>query len=222
MALSLPESQSGSEKKASVRPSGWPDWHQQICVCIATGPSLTEEQLTMVHSYRKHGAAKLNAIAINDAGLRRRLPLAAPWADILYAADQRWWQFYKPAFTGLRVSGEEVKGVETIPLTMLARGEPMPREAGSVVSGDHSGFQALGLALTLGATRIILLGYDCGGNKRNCHDNREPRFKSEPPFDQWVEKYNQVPGRWPHVEFINCSPQSRISAFPKKEIREVL
>lgn len=222
MALSLPESRSESQRRESAKPSKWPDWHHQTCVCIASGPSLTEEQLVMVHSYRKHGAMTLRAIAINDCGLRRCLPLAAPWADILYAADQRWWQFYKPAFTGLRISGEEVKDVETTPLTMLARGEPMPREPGSVVSGDHSGFQALGLALTLGATRIILLGYDCGGNKRNCHPNREPRFSSEPPFDQWAAKYNQVSGRWPHVEIINCSPQSRISAFRKTEIREVL
>lgn len=222
MALSLQELQSGSGQKASEKPKLWPDWHQQTAVCIGSGPSLTAEQLVMVHSYRKHGAAKLRAIAINDCGLRRMMPLAAPWADILYAADQRWWQFYKPAFTGLRISGEPVKGIETMPLTMLARREPMPREPGSVVSGDHSGFQALGLALTLGATRIILLGYDCGGNKRNCHDNREPRFKSEPPFDQWVEKYNQVPARWPYVEILNCSPQSRITAFPKIELREVL
>ena len=222
MALSLPESRLESQRRASAKPSKWPDWHQQTCVCIASGPSLTAEQLTMVHSYRKYGAMTLRAIAINDCGLRRNLPLAAPWADILYAADQRWWRFYKPAFTGLRISGEPVKDVETIPLTMLARQEPMPREPGSVVSGDHSGFQALGLALTLGATRIILLGYDCGGNKRNCHENREPQFKSEPPFDQWTAKYNQVPARWPHVEIINCSPQSRISAFPKTEIREVL
>jgi len=222
MALSLQESGSGLQKRASEKQSNWPDWHQQTCVCIGTGPSLTEEQLVMVHSYRKHGSAAMRAIAINDAGLRRCLPLAAPWADILYAADARWWQFYNPAFTGLRISGEEVKDVETVPLTMLARGEPMPREPGSVVSGDHSGFQALGLALTLGATRIILLGYDCGGNKRNAQPNREPRFSSEPPFHGWAEKYHQVPARWPHVEIINCSPQSIITAFPKNELREII
>ncbi len=222
MALSLRELQSGSEKKASERLSKWPDWHQNTCVLIASGPSLTAEQLTMVHSYRKHGAMTMRAIAVNDCGLRRNLPLAAPWADVLYGADHTWWEFYKPAFTGLRVSGEPVKGVDTVSLTMLAHREPMPREPGSVVSGDHSGFQALGFALTLGSTRILLLGYDCGGNKRNCHSGREPRFSSEPPFDQWIEKYNQVPGRWPHVEIINCSPQSRITAFRKTELREVL
>ena len=222
MALSLPESQSESQRRESEKPKQWPDWYQQTCVCIGTGPSLTEEQLAMVQNYRKHGAMTLRAIAINDAGLERNLPLSAPWADILYAADGKWWQFYKPSFEGLRVSGEKVKDVETIQLKMLARRELMPRVPGSVVSGDHSGFQALGLALTLGAVRILLLGYDCGGNKRNCHSNREPRFSTEPPFDQWADKYMQVPKRWPFVEILNCSPQSRITAFPKAEIGEVL
>ena len=222
MALSLPATQDASSKRASEKQSKWPDWHQNTCVCIGTGPSLTAEQLMMVRSYRRHGAATMRAIAINDAGLHRCLPFAAPWADILYAADHTWWEFYKPAFTGLRVSGEPVKDIETIPLNMLARQEPMPREPGSVVSGDHSGFQALGLALTLGATRIILLGYDCGGNKRNARPDREPRFSSEPPFAAWADKYRQVPARWPHVEIINCSPQSTITAFRKTDLREIL
>lgn len=222
MALSLPESQNASGNPTKETPKAWPNWKQQTAICMASGPSLTAEDVALVKNQREFGAMAVHTIAINDCGLTRREPLAAPWADILYAADQKWWRFYKPSFTGLRVSGEKVEGVETWPLKMLARNELMPKVPGSVVSGDHSGFQALGLALTLGATRIILLGYDCGGNRRNCHTDREPQFATEPPFDNWVSKYQQVVDQWRNVEMINCSPQSRITCFPKRELREVL
>lgn len=232
MALSLPASRGESPKRETDKQSAWPDWKQQTCVCIASGPSLTAEDVALVKNYRMHGAMMVRAIAINDCGLARRLPLAAPWADILYAADAKWWSFYRPAFTDLRVSGEPVPPIQsqrgppieiqTIPLTMLARGESMPRVPGSVVSGDHSGFQALGLALTLGATRILLLGYDCGGSRRNCHKDRERQFSTEPPFDQWVPKYQQAADQWPKVEIINCAMNSRITVFPKRPLGECL
>ncbi len=222
MALSLPVSRGESLKREIVKPNEWPNWTHQTAVCMASGPSLTADDVELVKNQRMHGAQAVHTIAINDCGLSRRLPLAAPWADILYAADQRWWKFYQPAFMDLRVSGEPVEGVDTRPLTMLARGEPMPKVPGSVVSGDHSGFQALGLALTLGATRIFLLGYDCGGPRRNCHKNREPQFCTQPPFDNWVGKYQQVVDQWRNVEVINCSLQSRITCFPKRELREVI
>jgi hypothetical protein len=177
----------------------------------------------------------VRVIAINDCGLARRQPISAPWADILYAADARWWQFYQPAFTGMRVSGEKVPdvklptgemvGVPTQQLEMLTTGRaPMPREPGQVVHGNHSGFQALGLALSLGAARVLLLGYDCGVNfgRRGAHKNREKQFCRESPYDKWTEPYNQVPGRWPNVEVINCAPESNLRIFPKQELREIL
>jgi hypothetical protein len=222
MALSLPASRDASLKRENTKQSAWPDWKNQTCVLMASGPSLTAADVDLVKNYRMHGAMTLRTIAINDCGLARRLPLAAPWADILYAADQKWWRFYQPAFTDLRVSGEKVDGVETQPLTMLARGEPMPRIPGSVVSGDHSGFQALGLALSLGVSRIWLLGYDCGGKRRNCHTGREPQFATRPPFENWIKKYKQAADEWPKVEIVNCSADSAITVFQKRPLSEVI
>jgi len=173
MALSLPASRNASQKREKDQPSEWPNWNQQTVVCMASGPSLTVEDIALVENQRKYGAQSIHTIAINDCGLARHLPKSAPWADILYAADARWWQHHRPSFTGLRVSGEEVRPVTgrdgritevpTQQLKMLTTGRaPMPYEPGSVVHGNHSGFQALGLALSLGAARIFLLGYDCG------------------------------------------------------------
>ncbi len=234
MALSLPASRGASRKRENDQPSAWPDWSTHTAVCMASGPSLTVEDVELVKNQRQHGAQIVHTIAINDCGLARRLPLAAPWADILYAADAKWWRAHQPEFMDLRVSGELVRPVKnkdgrftevpTRPLKMLARGEPMPRTPGSVVSGNHSGFQALGLALSLGAVRILLLGYDCGpvAGKKYAHEDRNPAFKTESPHHTWLPAYAQVPGRWPKVEIINCSADSVIQVFQKRPLREVI
>jgi hypothetical protein len=241
MALSLPGSRGESLKRESEKlkkkNAEWPDWTQQTVVCMASGPSLTVEDIALVKNQREHGAMTVNVIAINDCGLRRREPLAAPWADVLYAADSRWWQFYNPAFTGLRLSGEPVAPlrlqdgltveVETIPLEVinsLPGPTPMPRKPGSVIHGQHSGFQALGFALSCGATRILLLGYDCGPirGQRNAHKDREPAFMRQAPWPQWLRPYEAVPKQWPNVEIVNCAMESNLQTFQKRPLREVL
>lgn len=197
-----------------------PNWRNEAIVCIATGPSLTAEQIDAVHTARIYDRCKV--IAINEAALPQYKPLAAPWADMLYAADRTWWQHYRPEFYGYRISGEPVEGVKTTPLKCLQRNEPMSRDPEQVVSGGHSGFQALGLALALGASKVILLGYDCGGPKRNAHMNRPDHFKRDVNMAQWITVYNRVPKEWPGVPVYNCSPISRITAFPKVPLEDVL
>lgn len=222
MALSLREAQSESEKRASDRQSVWPNWSDRTAVLIATGPSLTPQQVDLVHRKHSTGTDRPAVIAINEAGLRQYLPLAAPWAEILYAADGTWWRHYRPDFLGMCVSGENIPDVETIPLTMMANNEAMPHTPGKVLSGDHSGFQALGLALSLGVSKVLLLGYDCGGAQRNCHSNRPAKFLREAPFHTWVSYFNRVPAQWPEVDIVNCSEHSAITAFRKAPLEEVL
>ena len=221
---------SSCDEKANAKPSKslWPDWTGETVVCIATGPSLTAGQLDFLK-----GLVGVKVIAVSEAGLPEYHPLSYPWADILYSADNNWWRHYRPrAFGPMFVSGEPVKEItvdgktspafETVAIKCLQRDEPMPREPGAVLSGDHSGFQALGLALTLGASRIVLLGYDAKGAPRNAHTNRPAKFtRNEPPYANWCRFYDRVPAQWPDVEIINCSPRTGITAFPQRDIREV-
>jgi len=208
-----------SEKKR------WPNWTGRVAVLIATGPSLTAEQVAYVKQKRKQD--KCRVVAINEAGIGKYKPLAAPWADVLYAADHDWWLHYRPEFYGLRVSGEKVEGVHTIPLELIDAGQKtMPREPGKAMHGGHSGFQALSMVLTFGVSKVIMLGYDAGGPKRNCHENRDPFFtnphRKQPSYAAWQQVYNLVPHQWPEVEFANCSQYTRITAFPKPALEAVL
>jgi hypothetical protein len=179
-------------------------------VCIATGPSLTAEQIDYVHQARI--ADRCRVIAINEAGLGIYHPLSAPWADVLYAADSSWWRHYQPEFYGYRISGEPVEE-----RTVSLNGKTVTQV------GVHSGFQALQLAITCGATKTILIGFDCskdGG--RNCHHNRPDHFKRDPNMNAWAEVYRRISKEWPDDEVLNATIRSKIDAFPRVRLEDVL
>lgn len=164
-----------------------PIWRGQTVVCIATGPSLTPEQVALVERWRAAGGCR--AIAINDAYLY------APWADALYFADVRWWQWQDEGrmrlgplkmtsfevqqrfreFAGMRISienaGQRVPDPRVIVLKNFSIPDGSPARPGGtmgrlsqdptgIFAGQNSGYQAIGCAVLLGSKRIVLLGYD--------------------------------------------------------------
>ena len=153
-------------------------------VCLASGPSLTVEDVEYVRG-------KATVIAINDTV---RL---APWADVLYSSDKHWWlRHYKAmrAFPGLKVrvhngldkpagkptadkhcpgcrlrlgaSGCWCAGIVTLN-NAGSRGLSLRPDA--ICHGDNSGTAAINLSVLLGAKRIVLLGYDMETYKGRRH-----------------------------------------------------
>lgn len=183
---------------------------EQTYVLIGGGPSLTPEDVDAVR-----GRARV--IAINDA---YRL---APWADVLYAADRKWidWHDGVPSFTGPKFS---IEGGST-PATTRP-GWTVLRNTGFVGleldptglrAGFNSGYQALNLAVHLGARRILLLGYDMAP----AVDGRSHWFGDHPdkmpsPYDQMRAAFATLvePLAELGVEVINCSRQTALLTFP--------
>ena len=58
------------------------DWAGQTVVCIGGGPSVTKSQIDLIE---KSG---LKTIAVNSSWK------AAPFCDVIYAADAAWWDAY--------------------------------------------------------------------------------------------------------------------------------
>lgn len=206
----------------------WPlNWQGETAVIAATGPSLSESQVNAVRRARKYHAQTINLIAVNDAGLARRAPLSFPDADVLYAADWQWWNYYRPNFAGIKVSAKapehQVDDLIQVEVETSA-GNALPSTNEKLVSGGHSGYQALQIALNAGVNRVILLGFDCGaiGGKKTSIENREPEFVKGSPFASWVEHYNAIPGAYKGREILNASADSAITAFPKISIEEIL
>jgi hypothetical protein len=120
-----------------------------------------------------------------------------PQADILYAADSGFWQWYADAraFPGVKIAPDEraklyCKNLEIydIPRDVSARRhDRLIFEPGRRIGCGcgNSGFQALNIAVLLGARRIALAGFDyCG---KHWHADHPPTLRnpSEAQLSKW-------------------------------------
>lgn len=190
-------------------------WPGETFVILGGGPSLT---LADVEAVR--GRARV--IAVNDA---YRL---APWADVLYACDAKWWTWHNgvPTFAGLKFALEapagDWLGVEVLRNTGYS-GLETARDG--LKTGRNSGYQAINLAVHLGAARIVLLGFDMGLDV----DGRSHWFGEHPepmasPYDQMIELFRTLPEplKAAGVEIVNCSRRTRLDAFRIADLETVL
>ena len=155
----------------------------------------------------------------------------APWADVLYGCDIQWWRSAEApgsgAFPGLRI-------------TQDARGESLgllrvPGESGPGLSldphrihfGNNSGFQAMNLAVHLGARLIALLGFDMDVSRgTHWHGDHGEGLKN--PTDYLVAAWRRhfadaVPDlRQAGVTVVNCSRRTALTCFPRADLKDVL
>lgn len=188
-------------------------WPGETVVCIATGPSLTHEDVASVR-----GRARV--IAVNDAYQ------LAPWADCLYAADGKWWRWHQgvPGFAGLKFSINERADQNRSKLGAVilknAGRRGLSLSPTGLTTGSNSGYQAINLAVHFGAQRIVLLGYDMRGR----HFFGEHPDKTVPPFDRSIAAFATLvaPLALLGVEVVNCTPNSALTCFPTASLRECL
>ncbi len=92
--------------------------------------------------------------------------------------------------------------------------------------GSNSGYQAIELAVKLGAKRIVLLGYDMkvDGGRSHWHDEPRQRDFADvaarsmlPHFASLVEPLKAL-----GVEVVNATPGSAIECFPKASLEDAL
>lgn len=187
-------------------------WPRATFVCLGTGASLTKSDVDACRGLR--------AIAINNAYT------IAPWAEVLYAADQKFWAWHQgvPSFTGLKytVEPQRIKwpglqvlqqdGDNTLPGLSL--------DQAKLRTGYNSGYQAINLAVHLGAARIVLLGYDMHGG----HFFGEHPDNSRPPFALSLSMFPTLiePLAALGVSIVNCTPNSALTCFPQAPLASVL
>ena len=189
-------------------------WRGRTVALLGGGPSLTQAQVDLLRG-------RCGVIAINNAYE------LAPWADLLYFCDEKWWRWHheKPgykAFAGIKVTLENPKVIAAEPAVKsvqnLGRNGLCEFRHG-LHTGKNGGYQAIDLAVHLGAKRILLLGYDMRpaedgrlqwhkghpikGNPRQYEEHMLPMF---PSLVQPLAKRG--------VEVLNCTPKSALKVFP--------
>ena len=94
-------------------------------------------------------------------------------------------------------------------------------------SPAHSGFQAVGLALLKGCTRIALVGFDLrvvSGRSHFFGDHPQPlRTNSDADFRRFTQSFERAAKLLPAgVEIINCTAGSALRCFPMVDLETAL
>ena len=175
------------------------DW--TIAACIASGPSLTEEDCERIR------AAGIPTIVTNNTWQR------CPWADVLYAMDRKWWIEY----------AEEVKEFTGRKCTAV-RGTQAERIA--FRHGRNSGHGAIALAAKFGAKKIIMLGYDCQftGGQRHWHGNHKKGMGNADKLPTWSITFRRLAQelKAQGVDVINCTRETALTCFTRAPLDSTL
>jgi hypothetical protein len=203
------------------------------------GPSLTQQQCDAVRG-RCDGV-----VVVNDA---YRLAI---WADCLVAADLAWWceRNWVPEFGGETYNGARYWPVfrdESETEIFFWKGwshmrEPQIAPAGCTVVGcnpeytrrferigllwfGNSGIQALRVAASKGADRILLVGYDCHGTHFFGAHKHPLKQASPEQVESWVERHREIAPTFQAagIEVINCTEGSAITCYPRGHIEDYL
>lgn len=189
-------------------------------VIVAGGPSLTADQVNYCR-----GRARV--LVINDGYL------LAPWADALYACDFPWWSAHDGVadFAGLKFTQDERPPKQWPDVHRIAgiHAPGLSLDPDLIHFGGNSGYQAINLAVHLGAKRIVLLGFDLRlGDDGKRHWFGDHRAGLNNPdaghMARWLDNFaTMIPDlERAGVEVINCTPGSALECFDKDDLHATL
>jgi hypothetical protein len=205
-------------------------------IIIGGGPSLLGYDWTAVKRAQAQG--KVYVIGVNDA-YRFGFP------DLTLFGDYGWlmlkdrgdgWK-HRDALRLYAATGKKVVGVipdptpsqfndlEKLPFVNLIKREPkhgLSASSDSLGWNCNTGSAAINLAFLIGASAVLLLGFDCKASKTatpNWHLNLHFFGNLSTIFDQykgWMQVVaDEQPKYFPEVLVYNAGPDSELGAFPK-------
>lgn len=189
-------------------------WQGATVVIIASGPSLRQEDCNLVRQWRNGNDRRV--IVINTSYQ------LAPWADILYACDGRWWKQYHKAvksFAGQRWTQDAlaVKEFADLHYVPSESGPGLSRKPGTINQGQNSGYQALGLTYLAGASKAILLGYDMSNWKQlnHWHPDHPRGMHSFPQYAVWLNNFARLAKDLQDsgLEVVNATRRTALKCF---------
>jgi hypothetical protein len=153
---------------------------------LGSGPSMSQHVADSVKG-------KCRVVAVSDS---YRL---APWADALVSQDRSWWDVHREAlnFAGRKFCGWERSGTELLKFDVR------------LGTGLNSGLQGMRVAAMLGATKILLLGFDMHGSH---FFGPHPKALANTTAERFREHIRQF-SKWYGPEVVNCTPGSALTHF---------
>lgn len=201
-------------KAQSIVPRAWPC---STVAILATGPSLRAADAELC---REVGC---RVLAIKDA-IR-----IAPLADAMYfsGADAgQWWQRNRAAiqsFQGLKFTLD--RRARELATVIASTGElGLELDPSGVRTGRNSGYQAINVAVHLGASRVILLGYDMHAVHGRDHWFGAHPYQTTAPYDAFLRCFESIvaPLQANRIDVVNATPDSSLTCFPIMTLTEAI
>jgi hypothetical protein len=104
--------------------------------------------------------------------------------------------------------------------------EGLCKEPGMIFHGNNSGYQAVGLAYTWGASRVILLGYDMQytGGRRHWFGDHPRGLNNATGLACWQRSFPKLAADAEKVglEIVNASRETALTCFPRMRLEDAL
>lgn len=207
----------------------------ETVVILATGPSLSEEQVNYVKG-------KARVITVNNSYQ------LAPWADIHVACNDNWWDYYwkndevlrnmkADKYTRYQHQADEF-GITFIDSIVK---DGLSKDPSVIHINKGSGPIAINVATLSGFKKIILLGHDmkfandyngrykkAGSTPRHYFGEYPKEMQHFPQSKESVDNngviiglidaYNGMVKDLEGIDVVNCTPGSHLSTFRKSKL----
>lgn len=203
----------------------WPapqHWKNETVFLVGGGPSLKGMDLTPIYGKK--------VITINNAFK------LVPQPSIIFYSDTRWWRWHGaeigPDYQG-RIVSTSAAGANFVDPRVCRMGRDYGFVEGvrplsddpTLLSGPDGGYAAINLAYLLGASRIVLLGFDMGfvNGEAHWHEDHPIATPESNYTTLFAPKYPALVDALSkrRVEVIRCTP-SRLDFIPEMPLEEAV
>lgn len=175
----------------------------ETAVVLGSGPSLTAQDVAAVQHLRR--------VAVNTTWE------LDPLCDVLFAGDNKWWcqngdRVNSPARrVSLSYNAENVYGATRFK-SKVAK------------NGYNSGCVAIEYALRQGASKVLLLGFDCSVKHGVHHHGKHPKSPNPDAHkcQLWMKQFDRIKKFYPSATIINCSRYTELETFEKSTLEDAL
>lgn len=150
---------------------------------------------------------------------------------MVYACDAPWWKYNaddvrKASRAELWTQDEGGAKAHGLQLIRAWSRPGLSKEPDTIHHGANSGYQAVGLAYTWGAARVILLGYDCQftGGKRHWFGDHRRGLNNATGLACWPKNFEALAAdcREVGLEVINATRETALKCFPRMSLEDAL
>jgi hypothetical protein len=176
-------------------------------VCLASGPSLTPEDVQAVKEWRGEGRLVYVANTTYQA---------APWADVLFAMDGKWWC----------VHYDEVRETFAGELTTTANVVREKLVKVDITQYRNSGANCISLAVKRGAKEVVMLGFDCMPDQgvTHWHGSHPPGLSDAKTIKVWPLIFDRLAKDMKRkgVRVVNASRRTALKGFERVNLEDAI